>query len=248
MADVTSTITTPSARSTRRVTPIVALDVSDEPSADRFVDALGALCRFYKVGSELFTAVGPTIVHALSERGCSVFLDLKLHDIPNTVRGGCRSAARAGARLVTVHAVGGHDMIVAAVQGAREGDPECQVFAVTVLTSLDARRLGDTWGRRDLDVGAEVVRLATVAREAGAKGIVCAGPEVSRVRGAHGDALAILVPGVRLEGASTDDQQRVTTARAAAAAGADYVVIGRAVTGAPDPRTTMQQVLRELEG
>jgi orotidine-5'-phosphate decarboxylase len=221
--------------------------VSDEASAYRFVDALGALCRFYKVGSELFTAVGPSVLRTLAKRGCNVFLDLKLHDIPNTVRGGCRNAARAGARIITVHAAGGDDMMVAAVEGAREGGSDCEVFAVTVLTSLDAERLGEVWGRHDIEVGAEVVRLATRAREAGVKGVVCAGPEITRVRAAHGDALSILVPGVRLEGGSSNDQQRVTTARAAAAAGADYVVVGRTVTRAPDSRAAMEEVVRQLE-
>jgi orotidine-5'-phosphate decarboxylase len=230
----------------RGVTPIVALDVSNEPSAFRLVDALGGLCRFYKVGAELFTAVGPSIVRALTKRGCQVFLDLKLHDIPNTVRGGCRNAAQCGARIVTVHAVGGREMIAAAVLGASEGNPDCEVFAVTVLTSLDAKRLAEIWGKDDLDVGAEVVRLATIARSAGAQGVVCGGGEVARVRSANGDALAILVPGVRLEGSATDDQQRVTTVHAAAAAGADYVVVGRTVTSSSDPQGSMQRVVREL--
>jgi orotidine-5'-phosphate decarboxylase len=230
----------------RAVTPIVALDVSDERSAYRLVDALGALCRFYKVGSELFTAVGPPIVRALTKRGCRVFLDLKLHDIPNTVRGGCRNAGQLGARIVTVHAAGGRDMIAAAVEGAREGDPECEIFAVTVLTSLDATRLGDAWGRVDLDVAAEVVRLAGIARAAGAHGVVCGGGEAPRVREALGDALDILVPGVRLGGTPADDQQRVTTVRAAALAGADYVVVGRTVTASTDPQASMERVVREL--
>ncbi len=250
MADIDVTMDSRSGaaptRAHRGVTPIVALDVSDEQSAYRLVDSLGALCRFYKVGAELFTAVGPPIVRGLTKRGCLVFLDLKLHDIPNTVRGGCRNAAQIGARIVTVHAAGGREMIAAAVQGAREGNPECAVFAVTVLTSLDARRLGEIWGKADLDVGAEVVRLATIAREAGAPGVVCGGGEAARVRSAHGDALAILVPGVRLEGAPTDDQQRVSTVRAAAVAGADYVVVGRTVTGSPDPLASMKRVAREL--
>jgi orotidine-5'-phosphate decarboxylase len=248
MADTTVDMPsrTRAAKTARRVTAIVALDVADEQSAYRLVDGLGALCRFYKVGAELFAAVGPPIVQGLIKRGCEVFLDLKLHDIPNTVRGGSRSAARSGARIITVHAAGGREMVAAAVQGARESNPTCEVYAVTVLTSLDGARLAEVWGRGVLDVGDEVVRLAGVARAAGAAGVVCGGGEAPSVRAAYGDALSILVPGVRLEGASTDDQQRVTTVRAAVAAGADYVVVGRTVTGSPNLQGFMERVVREL--
>jgi orotidine-5'-phosphate decarboxylase len=246
MADLSAAHGAGSTRAGRRVTPIVALDVSSEEAASRTVLGLGDLCRFYKVGSELFVAAGPPVVRALRDRGCDVFLDLKLHDIPTTVRGGCRNAARLGARIVTVHAVGGVEMMAAAIEGARAGGPECAVFAVTVLTSLDSHRLAAAWGRKEVDVGAEVLRLAGLAREAGAAGVVCGGGEVSRVRATHGAALSILVPGVRLEGTSADDQQRVTTVHAAAEAGADYVILGRTVTAAPDSRAAMAEVLRAL--
>jgi orotidine-5'-phosphate decarboxylase len=247
MAQLMTTDPSTPGRTTRATVPIVALDVSDAASAIHIVDALGELCRFYKVGAELYSAVGPDMVRTLTGRGCEVFLDLKLHDIPHTVRGGCRNAGRAGARIVTVHAVGGVEMMAAAVEGARQGSPRCEVFAVTVLTSLDATRLSTAWGRTPAaEVGTEVVRLAGLAREAGAAGVVCGGPEIERVRAAYGRALSILVPGVRLEGSSADDQQRVSTARAAAAAGADYVVVGRTVTGTPDLRASMQRVVSEL--
>jgi len=248
MADVSAAVAGPTLGVSRRVTPIVALDVSDEPAASGIVATLGDLCRFYKVGAELFTAAGPAVVRGLTERGCHVFVDLKLHDIPSTVRGGCRNAARAGARILTVHAAGGVEMMQAAVEGAREGAAgvPCDVFAVTVLTSLDDARLGTAWGRSGVDVGTEVVRLAGVAREAGVAGVVCGGAEAAQVRAAYGEALSVLVPGVRLAGSSLNDQQRATTAAAAAAAGASYVVVGRTVTGAPDLRWAMERVLREL--
>ena len=233
-------------RRVRRVVPIVALDVSDEASARGIVDALGDLCRFYKVGPELFATTGPAIVWALTERGCRVFLDLKFYDIPNTVRGGCRSAARAGAHLVTVHATGGVDMMRAAVEGAREGGAACEVLAVTVLTSFDSARLAAAWARPQIDISTEVLRLTGVAREAGAAGVVCGGAEVSRVREAYGESLSILVPGVRLRGSAVDDQQRVTTASDAAASGATYIVLGRTVTQASDVRAAMQRVQEEL--
>lgn len=223
----------------RGVRAIVALDAPALAQAMSLVDALGDSCDFYKVGSELFTAEGPAAVSALRERGNDVFLDLKFHDIPNTVRGAVRSAARLGTALVTVHAAGGADMLSAAVEGA---GAKCRVFAVTVLTSLDGKGLGRAWGR---DVGAladEVVRLADLARTSGAHGIVCSAGEASRVRAVHGEALEILIPGIRLDGDSAHDQARVATPKDAVAAGASYLVLGRAVTGASDPRAVMRRV------
>jgi orotidine-5'-phosphate decarboxylase len=225
--------------------PIVALDVPDAVAALALVDELGELCRFYKVGSELFTAAGPAVVEALRARDVDVFLDLKLHDIPNTVRGAARSAARLGARLLTVHASGGVDMVVAAVDGA---GPTCGVLAVTVLTSHDAASLARAWGRKSLDVRAEVLRLADQARFANAHGIVCSGDEVADVHGRHGSALRLLVPGIRLAGGESHDQARVVTPARAAMAGASYLVLGRAVTAAADRPAAMERVLTELRG
>ena len=228
---------------TSGVRAIVALDAPALSQAMTLVDTLGESCDFYKVGSELFTAEGPAAVSALRERGNDVFLDLKFHDIPNTVRGAVRSAARLGTALVTVHASGGADMLSAAAEGA--GD-NCRVFAVTVLTSLDGNGLGRAWGR---DVGAvadEVVRLADLARASGAHGIVCSAGEAARVRAAHGEALEILIPGIRLDGGDVHDQARVATPKDAVAAGASYLVLGRAVTGAPDPRAVMRRVQESL--
>ena len=229
------------------VEPIVALDVPDGASARRLVEALGDACRFYKVGSQLFTAEGPAIVRWLRDAECDVFLDLKFHDIPATMRGGARSAAALGARLLTVHASAGVEGVRAAVEGAGEG---CGVLAVTVLTSLDAATLARTWDRPvgGLSVEAEVLRLAGIAADAGAHGIVCSGQEVGRVRAAYGDRLAPLVPGIRLSGGATHDQARVATPASAAADGARYLVLGRAVTAAPDPAAAMAAVHAELAG
>lgn len=232
----------------RVATPIVALDVADSTAALAMVDRLGDLCRFYKIGSELFTAEGPAVVHAVRSRGADVFLDLKFHDIPNTVRGAVRSAAGLGARLLTVHASGGAAMLAAAAEAAREGGggrARVEVFAVTVLTSLDAAALGAAWGR-SADPGTEVLRLAQTAAEAGIDGIVCSGLEAALVRDRHGDRLGTLVPGIRLDGAERQDQARVVTPAAARAAGARYLVIGRTVTAAADPRDAMRRVLSDL--
>lgn len=222
--------------------PIVALDVSTRAEALALVDRLGESCRFYKVGLELFTAEGPAVVEAIRDRGCDVFLDLKFHDIPNTVRKAAASAASLGVRLLTVHASGGRAMLDA----AREGAGETGVLAVTVLTSLDARSLGAAWGRPELEVRGEVLRLAALAAEAGLHGIVCSGQEAAAVRQAHGERLAPLVPGIRLAGADTQDQARVVTPADAVRAGARYLVLGRTVTAEPDPVAAMTRVLREI--
>ena len=225
--------------------PIVALDVPDVAAALAVVQRLGARCRFYKIGSELFTAAGPSVVSLLRERGCEVFLDLKYHDIPNTVRAAVRSAGAIGASLVTVHAGGGREMLEAAVEGA---GGRCRVLGVTVLTSMDATSLAAVWGRPRVEVRVEVLRLAGEVAASSAFGIVCSGEEVATVRQRYGGALRLLVPGIRLAGEEAHDQRRVMTPAAAAKAGADYLVIGRAVTGAADPAAAMERVLAELAG
>jgi orotidine-5'-phosphate decarboxylase len=225
--------------------PIVALDFFTLGDALSMVRTLGSLCRFYKIGSELFTAAGPAAVSAVRDLGCDVFLDLKFHDIPNTVRAAVRTASAQGVRLVTVHASGGRAMLEAAVEGAGRRQP-CGVVAVTILTSLTADGLGASWGRAIPSVTDEVLRLSAVAAESGAHGVVCSGEEARAVRGGFGDRLALVVPGIRLAQGAVHDQTRVVTPAAARDAGARYVVVGRAVTGAPDPRAAMTAVLEDL--
>ena len=224
-------------------TPIIALDVPNAEDALEMVEYFGDLCRFYKVGNELFTAAGPAIVQTLRARRCDVFLDLKFHDIPNTVAGGVRNAAAMGARLVTVHASGGRAMLEAAVKAAGS---TCGILAVTVLTSLDAKDVSEAWGRQEVDVSAEVMRLAGLAADAGCHGIVCSGQEAGRIRDRFGDRLATLVPGIRAAAGATDDQARVVTPEGVAAAGARYAVVGRMVTAAKDRRAAMEQVRAAL--
>jgi orotidine-5'-phosphate decarboxylase len=236
--------------STQRAVPIVALDVPTTEAALMIVSHLGDLCRFYKVAGELFTGSGPRIVEELRANQCAVFLDLKFHDIPNTVRGAARSAARIGARLISVHATGGRAMLQAAVagaqQGAGSGSPP-DVFAVTALTSLDARGVAEVWGRPSVaSVTDEVLRLADLGLQSGVTGIVCSGLEAAAIRSAFGEALQLLVPGVRLAGSSVDDQARVVTPSDAVAAGARYIVVGRTVTAAPIMRDAMRRVIAEI--
>ena len=225
--------------------PIIALDVPSASDALRVVESLGERCRFYKIGSELFTAAGPDVVTRVRATGSDVFLDLKLHDIPNTVRGAARSAAAVGARLLTVHAAGGRAMIEAAVEGGGDG---LGVLAVTVLTSFDQNSLGEAIGRPAVVVADEVLRLAGVAAEAKAHGVVCSGAEAGRIRDRFGDRLAVLVPGIRLAGGAAHDQRRVVTPGEAAGAGARYIVVGRAVTAAPDPQAAMDAILGDISG
>jgi orotidine-5'-phosphate decarboxylase len=222
---------------------IVALDVRDVEQVDALLERLGPGVDFVKVGSELFTAAGPELVMRMRGQHRDVFLDLKWHDIPTTVRNAAHSAARLGVRLVTVHASGGRAMLDAAVEGAGHA---CGVLAVTVLTSLDAAALGQAWGRSIARVEDEVLRLAELARAAGAHGIVCSGAEAAAVRATYGNTLRLLIPGIRLAGGEAHDQARVVTPEAALAAGASYLVLGRAVTAATDPREALTTVKRAL--
>lgn len=224
--------------------PIIALDVPAAADAMAIVADLGALCSYYKVGTELFTAAGPDIVRRLMGAGKKIFLDLKLHDIPHTVEAAARSAARVGASLLTVHASGGDAMMRAAVSGAGE---DCGILAVTVLTSLDDRSVARAWGRTDVRMEEEVLRLAGHAFDAGLHGVVCSGREVKGVRDKFGGGLAPLVPGIRFAGGAVHDQSRVVTPGEAAANGARYIVVGRAVTGERMPREAMARVWRELK-
>jgi orotidine-5'-phosphate decarboxylase len=225
-----------------RAQPVIALDVPSLTAAEELLARLGPQADFVKVGLELFTAEGPRVVERLQAGGRRVFLDLKLHDIPNTVRGAARSASAMGVALLTVHAYGGIAMVEAAVEGAGE---RTGILAVTVLTSLSPRELGVALGREEPETGAEVVRLAGVAAVAGAHGIVCSGHEVRAVRTTH-PKLCPLVPGIRLAGGDTHDQARITTPERAVADGAAYLVLGRAVTAAADPEAVLRSVLESL--
>ena len=226
------------------VTPIVALDVKSLGAALSLVERLDQAARYYKVGSELFTRAGPEIVSAIRARQCEVFLDLKFHDIPNTVASAVAAAADMGVAMTTVHASGGMAMLRAAVEAA---SPECRVVAVSVLTSLDATAVAASWGRSSkVDVQEEVLRLARLAVDAGVGGFVCSGHEAAAVRTELGRQLLLVVPGIRFSEGASHDQARVVTPADAVRAGADYVVVGRAVTAAADPVEAMKRLSAEL--
>jgi orotidine-5'-phosphate decarboxylase len=218
-----------------------ALDFPTWAAAEPFARAIAADVGMLKVGLELFAAEGPAAVRAAAALGRPVFLDLKLHDIPNTVEGAARSAAASGAALLTVHASGGAEMVAAAVRGA---GPRLRVLAVTVLTSLDAAALGAV-GLAGAPEEA-VVRLARLAVGAGAGGLVCSPLEVAAVRAAVGPGPLLVVPGVRPEGAARGDQARVATPAAAVRAGADVLVLGRPLRDAPDPAAAAREIVRAL--
>ncbi len=222
---------------------IVALDRPDRDSAMELVDALGDAGDFYKVGLELFTRAGPDVVRELRDRGKRVFLDLKLHDIPNTVARAVEAVAALDVSLATVHAAGGGPMLRAAAEAAGE---RVDLLAVTVLTSLSAGDVAETWGRPVGAVEDEVERLARLAVEGGMAGVVSSAREAARLRSALGPDALLVTPGIRLAGGDHGDQKRVTTPREATEAGADYLVLGRAVTAAPDPAAALDRVRADI--
>ena len=223
---------------------IVALDTPDAASALALVDRLGPACSFYKVGLELYTAAGPAVVASLRDRGKDVFLDLKLHDIPNQVARATARAGELGVRFLTLHTMGGAAMLSAA---ARAAPPSLTLLGVTVLTSLDAPSLGEIFDRPVADVGAEADRLAAMARASGLGGVVCSASEAGRLRAALGPDARIVTPGIRLAGDAHHDQRRVRTAAEAFQAGATHIVVGRPVTASTDPRAAFERIAAQAE-
>ena len=222
------------------------LDFADAEAALAFAARLDPkLCRV-KVGKELFVASGPAVVHALQERGFEVFLDLKFHDIPNTVAGACRAAARLGVWMMNVHASGGEAMMRAAREAIEGVARPPLLIGVTILTSLadaDLARVGFSG-----PVEENVERLARLTRACGLDGVVCSAHEAPSIRRATGDDFTLVTPGIRLEGAAADDQSRVATPREAVRLGANYLVIGRPIARAPDPAGMLESIRLSLEG
>jgi len=224
----------------------IAFDVPTLDEALALDAALGDGPEYAKVGLQLFTAEGPAAVAALRERGRRVFLDLKLHDIPNTVKGAAAQAAGHGAELLTVHATGGYEMVAAAVAGARSvGDT--RVIAVTILTSLNAYNTPPGF-KAPLHVAPVAAELLTMSMRAGAAGIVCSAEELPWIRQmSGGQPFLAVTPGIRMAGGAAHDQKRVTTVGEAVRAGAGLLVIGRAVTGAESPREALEAARRERD-
>lgn len=225
---------------------IVALDVGDLASAAALVEQLYPTVTLFKVGLQLFTAEGPRAMEMVRQRGGAVFLDLKLHDIPNTVAGAVREAARLGAVMCTLHAFGGRSMLQAATAAVAASGSPMRLLAVTVLTSLDSRGFEEVVGGK-LDLTAQVVRLASLAQEAGLDGVVASPHEIGLLRATLGPSMRLVIPGIRPAWAAAEDQRRVMTPQEAAVAGADYLVIGRPITAAADPVKATRRILDELK-
>lgn len=222
---------------------IVALDRPSTEANVQLVQDLSGAARFFKVGMQQYYAGATPVFDAISKAEASVFLDLKLHDIPATVAGAMRSLARHAPELITLHASGGTHMIRAAVDALADASPNTKILAVTILTSMDADDVRGLTGHDDLE--GTVRRLATRAIEAGAHGVVCSPHEADMLRSVVGDAL-IVTPGVRPRGADTQDQRRVMTPSEALEHGADYLVIGRPIHAHADPRAAFEHIVESL--
>jgi orotidine-5'-phosphate decarboxylase len=229
---------------------IVALDVPAVDAALNLAEKLAPVCGGFKIGSELFTTAGPEIVKRIRERGSLVFLDLKFHDIPNTVAKAVSAAVRLDVQMLTVHAGGGGDMLKAAEKAAEEtayqlGRIPPLVLAVTLLTSLDSMALREVG--MDVNVEYQVRRLANVAVKAGLRGLVCSPLEIGALRKTLPAQVQLVVPGIRTGAEKADDQKRTLTPREAIAAGANWLVIGRPIYAAENPRTAAEKILETIK-
>jgi orotidine-5'-phosphate decarboxylase len=225
---------------------LVALDVDSRDKALALVKSLTKRVGMFKVGLQLYTAAGPPLVREIVEMGEKVFLDLKFHDIPNTVRGAAVEAAKLGVSMMTIHACGGRPMMEAAARALQDqfGDRRPMLIAVTVLTSVDSEALQEVGIGNSVED--QVTILARLARWNGVDGVVSSPREIQLIRRATGPQFKIVTPGIRLPGQPSDDQRRTATAREAIAAGADYIVVGRAVTNDPDPQGALDRLIQSL--
>ena len=228
---------------------IVALDVPTADAALKLVAQLASVSGGFKIGSELFTSAGPDIVRRVRALGAPVFLDLKFHDIPNTVAKAVASAVQLDVQMLTVHASGGPEMLKAAEQAAQEtarklGQAPPLVLGVTVLTSLDAAALSQIG--LEPDVSRQVRRLAALASQAGLRGLVCSPREVAELRQVLPASLQLVVPGIRSHTAPADDQKRTLSPKEALALGANWLVIGRPICAAADPHAAAEQILKDV--
>ncbi len=224
---------------------IVALDVSSAAEARQIVQSIGEAANTYKIGKQLFTAEGPQIVRDLVASGRKVFLDLKFHDIPNTVASAVREAAKLNISMLTVHASGGSKMLRAAAEAAAQSPAKPMVLAVTVLTSLSDADLAELGVPSDVQT--QVLRLGSLALNAGCGGLVASAKEASELRRELGPDFAIVTPGVRPAGTSVGDQARVLTPKEAIAAGATYLVVGRPILEAANPSIAAEQIRQEID-
>lgn len=228
---------------------IVALDVDTKEKALSLVEKLKKSVRVFKIGSELFTSCGPDIIKKVKSNGCEVFLDLKFHDIPNTVAKSALAAARSGAFMFNMHAIGGLDMMKKAVEAVTEESNKLKrerpkIIAVTVLTSMDENSLKKIG--IDDNMENQVLRLAKLARDSGMDGVVASPSEIGLIRKNIGKDFLIVTPGVRPSWAAVNDQKRIATPKEAIDNGADFIVVGRPIIEAPDPASAAKKILEEI--
>lgn len=228
---------------------MVALDYPEAAAAEKLIEELKGIPCYMKVGMQLFYAAGPSFVASLKERGYYVFLDVKMHDIPNTVKGGSNSVTKLGVDMFNVHAAGGSAMMEAALEGVDAaisgGGKRPTVIAVTQLTSTSQHVLNEQIGIAG-SVEDAVIRYAALARKAGLDGVVASPSEVAAIKSACGQAFQTVTPGIRPAGAELNDQSRIMTPSDALRQGTDYMVIGRPITGAPNPRAALESIIEEL--
>lgn len=219
----------------------MALDFPTQAKALALVSVLSGSVSTYKIGLQLYTAAGPAIVQAVAATGAEIFLDLKLHDIPNTVAKAVTAAGELGVQMLTIHLSGGSEMLKAAVEAK---PPHLALLGVTVLTSASQETLDEIGVTSNLEE--QVVRLAELGKKSGVDGLITSPREVRRLRKQLGPELTLITPGVRPSWAGADDQKRFTTPREAIVAGADYLVVGRPITAAADPRAAVERLVAEM--
>lgn len=224
---------------------IVALDLNDIDEVREFLDKVGSSVKILKVGMRLFTKYGPEFIKELKNKGYEIFLDMKYHDIPNTVMTACKEAAMLGVKMMTIHCIGGSKMCQAAVTGAKEGAKIAGVevpiiLGVTVLTSMDEASLKEVGVNKTVED--EVLNLANIVIENGATGIVCSPLEVKKLKSSIKKEFVAVTPGIRLSGDTKDDQKRVATPESAILDGADFLVMGRSIYKASDPKSVLNKI------